>query len=89
MEVVRHLAVPAGGTERSRWFHGTGSPDRSTAEGPSAAEAPSSELPEVLDRIAAALDGVPDERAELALMLSLDERRTRRIVREELDRRGQ
>jgi hypothetical protein len=29
----------------------------------------------------------PDERAELALILTLDERRTRRIVREELDRR--
>jgi hypothetical protein len=35
-----------------------------------------------------ALEGLPDERAELALMLALDERRTRRIVREELDRRA-
>ncbi len=44
-------------------------------------------LPDVLARVAAALEGIPDERAELALMLTLDERRTRRIVREELDRR--
>jgi hypothetical protein len=63
-----------GGHER--WFHAD-----------SLAATP--ELPEVLARIAAALDRVPDERAELALMLSLDERRTRRMVREELDRRSE
>jgi transcriptional regulator with XRE-family HTH domain len=63
-----------------RWFH-------SRSLSAPALEPATSELPEVLARIAAALDGVPDERAELALMLSLDERRTRRIVREELDRR--
>jgi transcriptional regulator with XRE-family HTH domain len=64
-----------------RWFHAE------ALSAPALEPAPT-ELPEVLARIAAALDGVPDERAELALMLSLDERRTRRIVREELDRRS-
>ena len=73
-----------------RWFHAE--TDASLPPEPviaaAAAPAGSYELPEVLARIAAALEGVPDERAELALMLSLDERRTRRIVREELDRRS-
>ena len=75
---------PAGGHER--WFHADSLSAR--AAEPSSTAAGSPELPEILARIAAALDGVSDERAELALMLSLDERRTRRIVREELDRRS-
>lgn len=45
------------------------------------------DLPTVLGWVNDALADVPDERAELALMLALDERRIRRIVREELDRR--
>ncbi len=74
---------------RSRWFHAARpAAGSSSNESASAAGSATPEFVDVLDRIAAALDGVPDERAELALMLSLDERRTRRIVREELDRRS-
>ena len=75
----------AGGSEQ--WFHAdslSARPSEPAATAGSPAGSP--ELPEILARIAAALEGVPDQRAELALMLSLDERRTRRIVREELDR---
>jgi transcriptional regulator with XRE-family HTH domain len=86
------LALPdAPKAARSPWFHG-GRPSASDpgVDRPSGSAAGPPELVEVLDRLAAALDGVPNERAELALMLALDERRTRRIVREELDaeRRG-
>ena len=45
------------------------------------------EVPALLARVEAVLEGVPDERAEIVLMLAVDERRIRRIVREELDRR--
>ena len=88
------LAAAESAPPRSRWFHAgrLTDADRMEAAGPggqdlSVSAAGQVELVEVLDRIAAALDGVPEQRAELALMLSLDERRTRRIVREELDRR--
>lgn len=87
-------AAESAPSPRSRWFHAgrLTATDRTEASGPgeqdlSVSAAGQPELVEVLDRIAAALHGVPDERAELALILSLDERRTRRIVREELDRR--
>ena len=73
----RSLGAPDAPT--ARWFHAA---PRSTSDLAAA------EIVDVLDRIATALEGVPDERAELALLLSLDERRTRRVVREELDRRG-
>ena len=71
--------------DRSRWSHAASVPAEPGAAGPSAAGGGRPKLVEVLDRINVALEGVPDGRAELALMLSLDERRTRRIVREELD----
>jgi transcriptional regulator with XRE-family HTH domain len=45
------------------------------------------EVPALLARVEAVLEGVPDERAEIVLMRAVDERRIRRIVREELDRR--
>ena len=45
------------------------------------------EVPALLARVEAVLEGVPDEWAELVLMLAVDERRIRRIVRDELDRR--
>ena len=83
---------------KSRWFHASAASARSETAQPLSYSAPptgdpsavtgSPELIEVLNRLSAALTDVPDERAELALMLTLDERRTRRIVREELDRRG-
>jgi DNA-binding XRE family transcriptional regulator len=86
---VGAVRVAPAAPEGSRWFHAAAAPSRSkTPKGSSSAPAGAPELVEVLDRVAAALNGVPDERAELALMLALDERRTRRIVREELDRRG-
>ena len=79
-------ALAASPPDRSRWFHATSvAAEPVAAAGPSAAGGERPELVEVLDRINVALEGVPDGRAELALMLSLDERRTRRIVREELD----
>ena len=90
---ARAVAAEAA-TLRSRWFHaardnpayrGTAPSGREDASG---SPVPSPALVEVLDRIAASLEGVPDERAELALMLTLDERRTRRVVQQELDRRG-
>ncbi|MGH9009136.1 MAG: helix-turn-helix domain-containing protein [Acidimicrobiia bacterium] len=82
-------AFAAAAPKRSRWFHADRvPPEPAVGAGPSTAAAGPPELVEVLDRIDVALEGVPDERAELALMLSLDERRTRRIVREELDRRN-
>ncbi len=85
-EVSRAVGVPASPPDRSRWFHATSvGAEPAAAAGPSSARGERPELVEVLDRINTALEGVPDERAELALMLSLDERRTRRIVREELD----
>lgn len=82
LTAARAVALPPEPPAASLWFRvpleragrETGTPDQP-------------ELVEVLDRIAAAVDGVPAERAELALMLALDERRTRRIVREELARR--
>lgn len=91
---VGRLAVPeASSAPASRWFHAGRAAATDRARGadpggddPSGPEPGPPELVEVLDRLAAALDGVPDERAELALMLALDERRTRRIVREELGR---
>jgi transcriptional regulator with XRE-family HTH domain len=91
LTVERFLRVPepAGDpTPRPRWFHaGRAADDRPDRASPAVPESGPPELVEVLDRVAAALDGVADERAELALMLTLDERRTRRIVREELGRR--
>jgi transcriptional regulator with XRE-family HTH domain len=82
----RARALDASPPDRARWFHAaSGRAEPAVAAGPSAAGGERPELVEVLDRITLALEGVPDERAELALMLSLDERRTRRIVREELD----
>jgi transcriptional regulator with XRE-family HTH domain len=97
-KVVQRLAAAEGSLAPvSRWFHSgrgsaaseqAGTAERADVDEPSGPAAITAELVEVLDRIAAALDGVPDERADLALMLTLDERRTRRIVREELDRRG-
>lgn len=85
--LARARAVRVAGSGPSSWFHGTRHwPSRAWTRQPGDAEA-ALELPEVIARLEAALEGVPDERAELALMLALDERRTRRIVREELGRR--
>jgi transcriptional regulator with XRE-family HTH domain len=61
------------------------SDDHSDADEPGGPGAPPG-LPDILARLEMVLEGLPDERAELALMLALDERRTRRIVREELGR---
>ncbi|MDQ3943770.1 MAG: hypothetical protein M3357_01155, partial [Actinomycetota bacterium] len=61
------------------------SADQSDVDEPGGPGAPPG-LPDILARLETVLEGVPDERAELALMLALDERRTRRIVREELGR---
>jgi transcriptional regulator with XRE-family HTH domain len=85
-------AAPAGGGRRASWFHlapGAASAGADPGDAGEAASKPAGapDLPDVLARLEVALDGVPEERAELALMLALDERRTRRIVREELDRR--
>jgi transcriptional regulator with XRE-family HTH domain len=91
----------AGEARRATWFHLA--PSAASATYASSAGAPAAArpddpggpadsagppgLPDLLHRLADVLEGVPDERAELALVLALDERRTRRIVREELDRR--
>jgi hypothetical protein len=71
-------------TDGRAWVARHGQGRATSLEDRSVSPAGRPELVDLLDR----LDGVPDERAELALMLTLDERRTRRIVREELDRRG-
>ena len=88
LTAVRALAVrPEPPAARSRWFHAARPPlERAGDEAGAVPAGGPPELVEALDRIAAALDGVPAERAELALMLALDEHRTRRIVREELSR---
>ncbi|MGH8975914.1 MAG: hypothetical protein ACRD0C_22230, partial [Acidimicrobiia bacterium] len=84
-------AASPGGRRQASWFHVT--PGAAFAADPGDAGEAASEadgppdLPDVLARLELALEGVPEERAELALMLALDERRTRRIVREEMDRR--
>jgi transcriptional regulator with XRE-family HTH domain len=95
-------AALAAAAPRASWFHlpAIAATQGSPAGAPSAAafaddsgapSAPSGPadppgLPDILARVESALQGLPDERAELALMLALDERRTRRIVREELSR---
>jgi transcriptional regulator with XRE-family HTH domain len=85
-------AASAGGGRRASWFHlapGAASTGADPGDAGEAASEPAGapDLPDVLARLEVALDGVPEERAELALMLALDECRTRRIVREELERR--
>jgi transcriptional regulator with XRE-family HTH domain len=89
LAAARALALPPEPpAAQSHWFHAARVPLESAGDPAGARpEGGPPELVDALDRIDAALDGVPAERAELALMLALDERRTRRIVREELARR--